>query len=382
MAHLLYQTPYAVSHQLQNQLLGRAALQWLGFVAILVGLSRMGLSPVALFSGGLSSALVLTYVQWLWWNHLVDHRPPDNGRPYARLGAANQITLFRGWLISVLGGFAFWVEPAEPLAHGLVWVPAVIYLVIGAADFLDGLVARRGHIESVLGARMDIAMDALGLLVASLVAVALKRLPAVYLLVGMAYYIFRLALRRRQAQGKPVRPLEDRPYARAIAGIHMGFVGLALMPIFATLLLGQAAILFMLPLLAGFAWDWLIVSSRLRPQRANGLRQVVHKASTFLAGSARLFLLAVGLPVTQQLLAAGPVQGYAFITLWAMMVIGCSGRLAAIAAAVLLAAVWPIGPASMLPLLAFNSTLIIIMTGTGRWSVFQPEDHLFYNKVS
>jgi CDP-diacylglycerol--glycerol-3-phosphate 3-phosphatidyltransferase len=147
-----------------------------------------------------------------------------------------------------------------------------VYLAIGCGDFCDGLVARLTRTESLLGKRLDISMDALGLLVASAAAVFLKRLPPAFLLVGLSYYLFQLGLTYRRFRGKILRSLADRPFGRAMAGIHMGFVGLALIPALSATLLKHAAMLFMLPLLLGFVWDWLVVTGRLGDETADRWR--------------------------------------------------------------------------------------------------------------
>jgi CDP-diacylglycerol--glycerol-3-phosphate 3-phosphatidyltransferase len=102
------------------------------------------------------------------------------------------ITMARGWLISVLAGSALVAAGKPDPADWIIWLPALLYLAIGCGDFCDGLVARLTRTESLLGKRLDMSMDALGLLVASAAAVFLKRLPPAFLLVGLSYYLFQL----------------------------------------------------------------------------------------------------------------------------------------------------------------------------------------------
>jgi phosphatidylglycerophosphate synthase len=179
------------------------------------------------------------------------------------------ITIARGWLISVLAGSALIAAGKPGEAEWIIWLPGLCYLAIGCGDFIDGLVARLTRTESLLGKRLDISMDALGLLVASAAAVFLKRLPPAFLLVGLSYYLFHSGLTHRRVRGKIVRSLADRPFGRAMAGVHMGFVGLALIPAFSETLLKHAAMLFMLPFLFGFVWDWLVVTGRLGDEAAD-----------------------------------------------------------------------------------------------------------------
>jgi phosphatidylglycerophosphate synthase len=155
-------------------------------------------------------------------------------------------------------------SPGPGTAAALVWAPGLIYLGISLADLLDGFVARRQHRQTELGQRLDIETDAAGLLVALLVAVSLDRLPALTLLVGLAYYLFIFGIWWRQQRHLPLVALQSRPYARIIAGFQMGVVALALLPLFNPPFTFIAAALVMTPLLVGFGRDWLVVSCRLR----------------------------------------------------------------------------------------------------------------------
>jgi CDP-diacylglycerol--glycerol-3-phosphate 3-phosphatidyltransferase len=189
------------------------------------------------FRGWLAAAPVLGVVHWVLWKHLATYSPPAHRRLFFGLGVANMITLARGWLISVLAGIVL-VAADNPSAAGwIICLPALLYLAIGCGDFCDGLVARRTRTESLLGKRLDTSMDALGLLIASAAAVFLNRLPLAFLLVGLSYYLFQLGLTYRRFRGKFLRSLKDRPFGRAVAGIHMGFVGLALIPTLSATLL-------------------------------------------------------------------------------------------------------------------------------------------------
>ena len=129
------------------------------------------------------------------WTHLgANHRPGVDG-PRPRLGPANAITLFRGWLAVVLGGAAV-ASPPDPR------VPVVLFGGAVGLDAVDGAVARRTR-ETVLGARLDGATDALAVLVGAAVAVALGALPAWYLLAGGVWYAYAGSLWWRRRTGAP-----------------------------------------------------------------------------------------------------------------------------------------------------------------------------------
>ncbi len=68
------------------------------------------------------------------------------------LNAANQLTLLRMGLAPVLVVLV--------LGHEMVWALAVL-VVAGLTDMLDGLIARRGHQQTTLGAMLDPMADKL-----------------------------------------------------------------------------------------------------------------------------------------------------------------------------------------------------------------------------
>lgn len=89
------------------------------------------------------------------------------------LNVANQLTLLRMALAPVLVVLV--------LAHEMVWALAVL-VVAGLTDMLDGLIARRGHQQTTLGAMLDPMADKLLLTSAYVVLTwtsgALVRIPA------------------------------------------------------------------------------------------------------------------------------------------------------------------------------------------------------------
>jgi CDP-diacylglycerol--glycerol-3-phosphate 3-phosphatidyltransferase len=179
-----------------------------------------------------------------------------------RLGPATHLTLLRGLLVSVAVGFV----PVAPVG-AVRWVPAGLYAAAALCDRFDGIVARRLGQATPFGARLDEAMDALGLLAAPAVAVAWDRLPPWYLLLGAAYYLYRAAIwfRRRLALPVHLDKVVRRQSARVFAGLQMTLVSVALAPVIPLEVTSVAATLLMLPTLIFFARDWFIVIGRLEP---------------------------------------------------------------------------------------------------------------------
>ena len=180
---------------------------------------------------------------------------------HSNLGYGTWITITRAMLIAILGGYLFQPWPHSRIFPGrLSWTPGILYLSASFLDFLDGRVARAHQHETRLGAFLDINFDALGLLIAPLLAVWYGQLPYAYLSVGAAYYLLVFGIWLRKKYAKPVFEIKPRPSARIIAGFQMGFVGIALLPVIPPAITKGAAYIFMIPLLAGFVKDWLFAS--------------------------------------------------------------------------------------------------------------------------
>jgi len=180
---------------------------------------------------------------------------------HSNLGYGTWITITRAMLIAILAGYLFQPWPQSRLVPGrLSCTPGILYLAASILDYLDGRVARARQRETRLGAFLDINIDALGLLIAPLLAVWYGQLPVAYLSVGAAYYLLGFGIWLRKKYLRPVFEIKPRRSARIIAGFQMGLVGIALLPVLSPPIKIMAAYIFMIPLLAGFAKDWLVAS--------------------------------------------------------------------------------------------------------------------------
>ena len=88
--------------------------------------------------------------------------------------------------LGLLAGFVFLPQPSG----GLAWLPALLYTLAIMADYLDGYFARLTHHATVLGEILDIEFDALGILMATSLAVHYGQLPWWYLPIGLSRYLF------------------------------------------------------------------------------------------------------------------------------------------------------------------------------------------------
>lgn len=118
----------------------------------------------------------------------------DRFHPHDRFGAANAVTLSRAVINCLLIGllvehrtlFSYWGDWAD-------WLFLAAALTSLALDGMDGLLARRQGLASRFGARFDMEIDALLLMLLAVAAIALDKVGIWVLLIGTTYYLFMLA---------------------------------------------------------------------------------------------------------------------------------------------------------------------------------------------
>ena len=216
----------------------------------------------------LYSGIVLSYVLWTLWRALPLNTRPGQTELLPTLGWGNYLSLLRGLIIALLAGFLFAPRPSMPLA----WLIAGLYTAASVADWLDGYVARRTNHVTVLGQRLDIEFDGLGVAVVTLLAVSFGQLPPWFLGVALARYLFVLGLWWRTRAGRPVYELPPSVHRRVMAGMLMGMMTVVLWPIVPAAMVTVGGIMIGMPVLLGFLRDWLFVSGRLTAESQRYLR--------------------------------------------------------------------------------------------------------------
>jgi phosphatidylglycerophosphate synthase len=177
----------------------------------------------------------------------------------AAAGPANRVTLTRGALV---GGVTALV--ADGLVHGgLGGTPVAVLVVLAsialALDLVDGWVARRTGSASELGARLDMELDALLILVLS-VLVAGSLGPWV-LVIGLMRYLFVLAGHRYPWLCAPLPPSRARKVVAAVQGVVLVVAAASVLPQW----LATVAVLgALLSLLWSFGRDTLWLAARPR----------------------------------------------------------------------------------------------------------------------
>ncbi|MEN9897036.1 MAG: hypothetical protein RLZZ66_685 [Pseudomonadota bacterium] len=206
----------------------------------------------------LQAGLIWGFVcQFTWWQ-LSLNRANEHAPLYHALGLGNRLTILRGGLIAVTGGFLF-------LPHE-VWFAALPYSLSVILDRVDGFVARRYKQTSLLGTQLDITFDALGLMIAPLMAISSGQIHWSYFLLSIAYYIYQAGLHYRKKQALPIYSSPENSLRRTLAGFQMGLITLVLWSIFTPSFTIIASIAFMLPVLFGFGVDWFINTGKVNAQ--------------------------------------------------------------------------------------------------------------------
>tara|TARA_B110000305_G_scaffold83129_1_gene93559 strand:- start:7442 stop:8623 length:1182 start_codon:yes stop_codon:yes gene_type:complete len=365
-------------------------------------LTRLGWLGVAGFAGG-CFLLELTWgwqsaLQWLVQAGLVwaflcyqtkQRLPLNRADPkaplYKDLGWANRVTLLRAWLIAAVAGFLFQPWPEGP---ALAWLPGMLYLLAAVLDRVDGYVARRTGQSSLLGIELDTLFDALGLAIASLLALGYDQVHWSYLLMGTAYYLFHAGILWRNFRGLAVYPLPPALHRRTWAGFQMGFLAVVLWPMIYPPLSTLAGFAFMLPAVLGFLIDWLIVSGRINRQADSVDRrfaQITQFSQAVLQPALRVIvvvtlvmsLLQSGLPPLPvgKLGWMNNVMIGGFILASLMVLLGVAGRYFSLILVSLLGWYYMTNPLLPVDYVLFCSVVWLLLLGTGRFSLWTEDDH-------
>jgi len=231
-------------------------------VALAVGAGAVtaGIAPVTAGAWLLPTTVVVAW-EGVFLSRRTDlnHPPGDPNAVADGVGVANAVTLGRGLLYAGVAGFVL----TGPLPGAWAWAPALLYGSGAALDAVDGAVARRLGRPTVLGEKLDMGTDTLGFLVAPLVGVAWGRIPIWYLTLSAARYLFKLGRWRRQRRSLPVFDLPSSRVRRPLAGVQMAFIAVALAPVFPPSVIAVIAGVVVVPSLAVFARDYLVVAGHI-----------------------------------------------------------------------------------------------------------------------
>lgn len=310
------------------------------------------------------------FVCWQLWQRIDLNRTSESAAPYPTLGWANRLTLLRGGLIALTGGFLF-----QPQAAGFAaWIPGLLYTLAAILDRIDGFVARRSKHTSLLGNELDTVYDALGLLVAPLLAVGYGKIHWSFLLVSAAYYVFVSGIHWRRTRNLPVYPLLPSMLRRTLAGFQMGFVAFILLPCFHAPLTVVIGVAFMLPILLGFIVDWLVVSGKIQSSTTTHafFNRLANSSHTLFQPFLRLILLSAILFFVASDNFISSITNAIILMLFASAtLIGLAGRTNALIVLMVFTFIQGTATVDAVSSVIIFSSVWIMLLGTGRFSVWQ-----------
>src|SRR5262245_23965348 len=105
--------------------------------------------------------------------------------PFPTFGPANQVTMVRAALVALVAGLI-----GEPNVPAYATAAAVVSGLVTALDGLDGWLARRTRMASAFGARFDMEVDAVLILVLPILAWQYGKAGAWIILAGLMRYLF------------------------------------------------------------------------------------------------------------------------------------------------------------------------------------------------
>jgi CDP-diacylglycerol---glycerol-3-phosphate 3-phosphatidyltransferase len=342
------------------------------------------------------SVMGMLYLSRILWCNLDQNHRPGETNLLPTLGPGNSLTLLRGLLLACLAGFILVPKPVGLLA----WAPAIIYTLAIAVDFLDGYAARVSNHVTRLGETLDMSLDGVGILIASVLAIQYGTLPAWYLAVPLARFLFLAGIGFRERGGLAVYELNPSLRRRAFAGLQMGFLSTMLWPVFTPPGTTVAAFVFAFPFLVGFTLDWFVVSGLLRQNHAQQPGTAYAFLITYAPITLRLAVLVVlstligiqiGNYLDQSVQSIASVStpnatveaiqlGFEILVLF-LLVFGAAGRIAAIAGLLLLGIHQIYTGLILAQYILIFVYVAILYLGTGKYSMWKPEDSLIFKQA-
>lgn len=163
---------------IHNTLANLACLMLGTIIVAIVVRAKMSLGWDFVAAAVLSLSIIFGFVMYLLPSY-----------PHRRFGYANFVTAFRGALVSLTGATVICFDSLHQ-ADTVLWVLVGVVVFALALDGIDGYLARKYRQESELGARFDMEVDALLILILSVAAAVLEKAGEWVLLIGLMRYGF------------------------------------------------------------------------------------------------------------------------------------------------------------------------------------------------
>jgi phosphatidylglycerophosphate synthase len=171
--------------------------------------------------------------------------------PFTRFGPANQATTARALLVALVASFM-----GEPGLPSIAAAAAALTVAVAGLDGVDGWLARRSRMASDFGARFDMEIDALLVMVLSVLAWQYRKAGPWVLASGLVRYGFLAAGWLRPWLARPLVPSRRR---QTICVVQIVALNLAIVPVIPAAASAVLAAIALALLLYSFAVDvaWL-----------------------------------------------------------------------------------------------------------------------------
>ncbi|GAB4578195.1 MAG: hypothetical protein Fur0022_09290 [Anaerolineales bacterium] len=381
--------PYPILNQQTS--LTKLRIRWGLYVASVVLVLMLGYQlaqsvwyqPVVPFRWAVLSAFAYAYLLVGLWRNLSQNHRPGEMEILPTFGWGNTLSLVRGVLMMALVGFLFQPRPGAGSLHDWrAWVPGLLYTLAALPDYVDGYFARITNHVTKLGEWLDMTLDSVGVLTASLLAVQYGTIPWWYLPIGLARYLFLAGIWLRARRGLPVYEMPYSVRRRGFAALKMGFIFVILLPPFMAPGTHLAAAVFGIPFAIGFLWDWFYVSGIISPDAGNRYPRLKNFVLRWLPLLPRGVAITFILPTLTRHLQSPALQWLAWLELAATMLLalGVWPRTVAIGAVILVGVNQVLAPLTIDQLTLIVAYISILFLGTGAYSLWPFEERLIYHR--
>lgn len=371
--------------------LNKLRIRW-GIFAGIVGLlllsgyqlaKSLWYQPVVPFRWAVLSGLAYAYLLVGLWRNLPENHRPDETEIIPTFGWGNILSLVRGVLMMALVGFLFQPRPGAGINDWRTWIPGLIYTLAALPDYFDGYLARITNHVTKLGEWLDMTLDSVGVLTASLLAVLYGTIPWWYLPIGLARYLFLAGLWFRERRGLPVYEMPYSARRRGFAALKMGFIFVILLPPFMPPGTHLAAAAFGLPFALGFLWDWGYVSGIIPLDAGNRYPRLKNFILRWLPLFPRGLAVALILPSLARHLQTPALQWLAYLEIIVTILIGGGvwPRVAAISAVILIGVNQYFAPLTIDQFTLIVAYISLIFLGSGVFSLWPFEERLIYHRI-
>ena len=235
------------SHSTQSVLLVFTAL----FVTTIFALMQLTILSA---NGAVVSTVLWTLIAALVWREM----PPQAVQP--AFGIANMVTTMRALMTSFLAGYIMHAQTLSSSSTDMWWVICAAAFTL-SLDGIDGWIARKTNSASEFGARFDMEVDALLILVLSLFIWQANIAGIWIIALGLMRYAFIAAGTLYPALTKPLFPSNRR---KVVCVQQVISLGLMLVPLISSPAAAFIGILALICLSISFAIDiiWLLRHSQ------------------------------------------------------------------------------------------------------------------------